>query len=51
MAGLSKEQQQQAIWGAPDTGIVYNLTINVEERMEPPVSHTFPLLAHLFPFF
>jgi hypothetical protein len=37
MAGLSKEQQQQAIWTAPDTGIVYDLTINVAERMEPPV--------------
>jgi len=51
MAGLSKDQQQQAIWGAPSTGIVYNLTIDVEERMEPPVRHNSPLLASLFPFF
>lgn len=48
MAGLSKEQQQQAIWTAPDTGIVYDLTIDVEERMEPPVSRNSPLLLPLY---
>lgn len=38
-AGLTREQQQQAIWSASDAGIVYNLSITVEERMEPPVRY------------
>lgn len=42
-AGLTKEQQQQAIWSAPDAGIVYNLSIAVEERMEPPIYVVFEL--------
>ena len=37
MAGLTSEQQQQAIWTATDTGIVYNLSIPVDEQMDPPV--------------
>ncbi|KAL4549248.1 hypothetical protein Ndes2526B_g04279 [Nannochloris sp. 'desiccata'] len=43
MAGLSREQQQQAIWAAPDIGVVYDLAINVEERMEPPIYVVFEL--------
>jgi hypothetical protein len=37
MAGLSQDAQQEAIWTAPDAGLVYNLSITVEEKMEPPV--------------
>lgn len=37
-AGLSSQQQQQALWSSSDTGIVYSFNIYVEEDMEPPVS-------------
>jgi hypothetical protein len=36
-AGLSSQQQQQALWSAPDAGIVYSFNIYVEEDMEPPI--------------
>ena len=51
MAGLTSEQQQQAIWNASDSGIVYNVNINVEERMEPPVrcNRRFSFPSIIFP--
>ena len=48
MAGLTHEQQEEAIWTAPKSGIVYNLTINVDERMEPPVRTIFTIIIVYF---
>jgi len=37
-ATLNSTQQQEALWAASDAGIVYSVSLTVDDHMDPPVS-------------
>lgn len=37
LSGLNSDQRQEALWGAGDSGVVYNLTVTVTKEMKAPV--------------